>query len=77
MRYFQVRYDSTVVNYDRRGFIGLATGSVFLYSFQILKIGRPIRQFLYNIDNGRQCVARHQKAFMRLATGMEHFRRRR
>ena len=25
MGYFQVRYDSRVVNYDRRGFIGLAT----------------------------------------------------
>ena len=26
MGYFQVRYDSRVINYDRRGFIGLATG---------------------------------------------------
>ena len=26
MGYFQVRYDSRVVNYDRRGFIRLATG---------------------------------------------------
>ena len=26
MEYFQVRYDSRVVNYDRRGFIRLATG---------------------------------------------------
>ena len=25
MGYFQVRYDSRVVNYDRRGFIRLAT----------------------------------------------------
>ena len=25
MEYFLVRYDSTVVNYDRRGFIRLAT----------------------------------------------------
>ena len=25
MGYFQVRYDSSVVNYDRRGFIRLAT----------------------------------------------------
>ena len=25
MRYFQVRYDSRVVNYDRKGFIRLAT----------------------------------------------------
>ena len=25
MGYFQVRYDSRVVNYDLRGFIGLAT----------------------------------------------------
>ena len=26
MGYFQVRNDSSVVNYDHRGFIGLATG---------------------------------------------------
>ena len=26
MGYFQVRYDSRVVNFDRRGFKGLATG---------------------------------------------------
>ena len=26
MGYFQVKYDSRVVNYDRRGFIRLATG---------------------------------------------------
>ena len=26
MGYFQVRYDSRVVNYDHGGFIGLATG---------------------------------------------------
>ena len=25
---FQVRYDSIVVNYDRRGFIRLATGNI-------------------------------------------------
>ena len=32
MGYFQVRYDSRVVNYDCRGFIRLATGvSVLLY----------------------------------------------
>ena len=28
MGYFQVRYDSRVVNYDRRGFIRLATGQL-------------------------------------------------
>ena len=28
MGYFQVRYDSRVVNYERRGFIRLATGLV-------------------------------------------------
>ena len=27
MGYFQVRYDSRVVNYDHRGFIRLATGA--------------------------------------------------
>ena len=30
MGYFQVRYNSRVVNYDRRGFIRLATGVVSL-----------------------------------------------
>ena len=28
MGYFPVRYDSRVVNYDRRGFIRLATGVI-------------------------------------------------
>ena len=28
MGYFQVRYDSRVVNYNRRGFIRLATGQL-------------------------------------------------
>jgi len=28
MGYFQVRYDSRVVNYDRRGYIILATGPI-------------------------------------------------
>ena len=30
MGYFQVRYDSIAINYDRRGFIGLATGVLTL-----------------------------------------------
>ena len=30
MGYFQVRYDSRVVNYERRGFIRLATGIVIM-----------------------------------------------
>ena len=30
MEYFPVRYDSRVVNYDRRGFIRLATGLVVM-----------------------------------------------
>ena len=30
MEYFLVRYDSRVVNYDRRGFIRLATGLVVM-----------------------------------------------
>ena len=46
MGYFQVRYDSRVVNYDRRGFIRLATvmnmkligESSALRKLQILKI---------------------------------------
>ena len=40
MGYFQVRYDSSVVNYDRRGFIRLATvlqvWTQLLHSIQIL-----------------------------------------
>ena len=38
MGYFQVRYDSRVVNYDRRGFIRLATGQILLppYSFFVM-----------------------------------------
>ena len=35
MGYFQVRYDSRVVNYDRIGFIGLATGEKYLNQLQI------------------------------------------
>ena len=31
MGYFPVRYDSRVVNYDRRGFIRLATGLPLFY----------------------------------------------
>ena len=39
MGYFQVRYDSRVVNYDRRGFIRLATvGSPVL-----LPRSKPVR----------------------------------
>ena len=30
MGYFKVRYDSRVVNYDRRGFVRLATGLVVI-----------------------------------------------
>ena len=33
MGYFQFRYGSRVVNYDRRGFIRLATGETTLKSF--------------------------------------------
>ena len=38
MGYFQVRYDSRVVNYDCRGFIRLATGSNLDSSYLLLKI---------------------------------------
>ena len=34
MGYFQVRYDSRVVNYDRRGFIGSATGANVIIKLQ-------------------------------------------
>ena len=33
MGYFQVRYDSRVVNYDRSGFIRLATGCCLIMHF--------------------------------------------
>ena len=33
MGYFQVRYDSRGVNYDRRGFIRLATGVLNVFNF--------------------------------------------
>ena len=35
MGYFQVRYNFRVVNYDRRGFIRLATGFTKLVFFKI------------------------------------------
>ena len=38
MGYFQVRYDSGVVNYDRRGFTTLATGVVSCISEELYKI---------------------------------------
>ena len=34
MGYFQVRYDSRVVNYDRRGFIRLATDWTIFENFR-------------------------------------------
>ena len=37
MGYFQVRYDSRVVNYDRRGFIRLATDLTTIILFNFLK----------------------------------------
>ena len=38
MGYFQVRYDSRVVIYDRRGFIRLATG-VLIHRFTFFAMG--------------------------------------
>ena len=38
MGYFPVRYDSRVVNYDRRGFIRLATGLVVLGETLVLMV---------------------------------------
>ena len=37
MGYFQVRYDSRVVIYDRRAFIRLATGVTIKLSFTIIE----------------------------------------
>ena len=36
MGYFPVRYDSRVIIYDRRGFIRLATGEIFVRLFCFL-----------------------------------------
>ena len=41
MGYFQVRYDSRVVNYDHRGFIRLATGRDAV---------EPSASLIFNID---------------------------
>ena len=58
MGYFQVRYDSRVVNYDRRGFIRLATGLQF-YKFgfkcvshyiQITKYYFLVKSSLVNLE---------------------------
>ena len=35
MGYFPVRYDSRVVNYDRRGFIRLTTGGIQIWIFLV------------------------------------------
>ena len=46
MGYFQVRYDSRVVNYERRGFIRLATDLAEFHHFdQYLKIFVNIFKF--------------------------------
>ena len=46
MGYFQVRYDSRVVNYDHRGFIRLATG---LTSF--IGVLDPMSHTNFSIDS--------------------------
>ena len=46
MGYFQVRYDSRVVNYDHRGFIRLATGpGVTLIEVHLLQLHRQVDQW--------------------------------
>ena len=56
MGYFQVRYDSRVVNYNRRGFIRLATGHTdgecsLLSTFNLLsrKPGADLEEQIRNI----------------------------
>ena len=49
MGYFQVRYDSRVVNYDRRGFIRLATGFV-------IHICSYYTSVVFVINTLRRCV---------------------
>ena len=48
MGYFQVRYGSKVVNFERRGFIRLATG----YSYLIRTVSNP--KALHNTATKRQ-----------------------
>ena len=38
MGYFQVRYDSRVVNYDYRGFIKLATGCKEMFNREVVVV---------------------------------------
>ena len=47
MGYFQVRYNSRVVNYDHRGFIILATN---LTHIEKELLGLPNRQLEFKID---------------------------
>ena len=47
---FLVRYDSRVVNYDRRGFIRLATGHILLQKSLRRGIG-PIQECYYDYLN--------------------------
>ena len=49
MGYFPVRYDSSVVNYDRRGFIRLATGLLLL--FVVFAAGWALPIYAVNEDS--------------------------
>ena len=53
MGYFQVRYDSRVVNYDRIGFIRLATG-LFGVSLLIYYVGSGKLKWVMGISNWRK-----------------------
>ena len=52
MGYFPVRYDSRAVNYDRRGFIRLATGSKHILHLQapkcIVTVSKPLPATFYH-----------------------------
>ena len=57
MGYFQVRYDSRVVNYDRRGFIRLSTEIIHLcvkaVIFQYLRTSNNVNKQLSTRGGGR------------------------
>ena len=61
MGYFKVRYDSRVVNYYRRGFIRLATGSDHLKALTLL--GETGAHSLKEISSIKLCYAEFDLSF--------------
>ena len=67
MGYFQVRYDSRVVNYDHRGFIRLATG----LSLAALKRKSRLLAFKSPLSYG-DAISRHQKRNVKVVSKTHH-----